>query len=395
MNKNNLEKHYRELDQIIREHKTSARIRFMIQDLIELRQASWIARRFEAKPMTIDEIHEEERQKRAQQERDAERERQQRREQNRGTVIGNAYNTTTNPQQYNDGRGSRGSGIKPMTNRNDEDRVENRFNVNSVRQLQSNDKRNAGPIAMSLAPQRTWTKGSGIEKKSDEEQNFPRTGKPPAGPVQQLKGKSGSGQGGSTYPLQRQSSRELAREHSLRDRENALQSLRRTTHSTGSGVNSPIHTVGTSSMNNSREGSRNVSREQSRNASRESSVSERTSNASLTARLSKTSALDSSTIINPDPSETSFDEEKLQARVHSLIEEFTENYSENSDRPVKEALEDLIAFRTSNIDQQATIVRELFINVLEAKPRARKAVGHLFDAALNDEILSIDAFLSG
>ena len=395
MNKNNLEKHYRELDQIIKEHKTSARMRFMIQDLIELRQASWIARRFEAKPMTIDEIHEEERLKRAQQEREAERERQQRREQNRGTVIGNAYNTTTNPQQYNDGRGSRGSGIKSLTNRNDEDRVENRFNVNSVRQLQSNDKRNAGPIAMSLAPQRTWTKGSGIDKKPEEEQNYPRTGKPPAGPVQQLKGKSGSGQGGSTYPLQRQSSRELARENSLRDRENALQSLRRTTHGTGSGVNSPIHTVGTSSMNNSREGSRNVSREQSRNASRESSVSERTSNASLTARLSKTSALDSSTIINPDPSETSFDEEKLQARVHSLIEEFTENYSENSDRPVKEALEDLIAFRTSNPDQQATIVRELFTNVLEAKPRARKAVGHLFDAALNDEILSVDAFLSG
>jgi hypothetical protein len=33
-----LEKHYRELDNIVREHKTSARIRFMIQDLVELRQ---------------------------------------------------------------------------------------------------------------------------------------------------------------------------------------------------------------------------------------------------------------------------------------------------------------------------------------------------------------------
>lgn len=35
------------------------------------------------------------------------------------------------------------------------------------------------------------------------------------------------------------------------------------------------------------------------------------------------------------------------------------------------------------------------MNVLEAKPRARKAVGHLLDAALNDEIISSDAFLSG
>jgi len=33
------------------------------------------------------------------------------------------------------------------------------------------------------------------------------SGKPPAGPVQQIKGKIGSSQGGPAYPLQRQSSR--------------------------------------------------------------------------------------------------------------------------------------------------------------------------------------------
>jgi hypothetical protein len=126
---------------------------------------------------------------------------------------------------------------------------------------------------------------------------------------------------------------ELARENSHRDRENALQSLRKTT--TSSGINSPINTAGTSSMTNSREGSRNVSREQSRNASRESSVSERASNASLSTQMSKVSIDDSTTVINQDPSNTSFDEEKTQARVHSLIEEYTENYSELTERPVK------------------------------------------------------------
>jgi len=125
----------------------------------------------------------------------------------------------------------------------------------------------------------------------------------------------------------------LARENSHRDRENALQSLRKTT--THSGINSPVNAAGSSSMTNSREGSRNVSREQSRNASRESSVSERASNAGLSTQLSKTSTHDSSTVINPDTSNTSFDEEKTQARVHSLIEEYTENYSELTDRPVK------------------------------------------------------------
>ena len=240
-NKQNLEKHYRELDHIIKEQKTSARIRFMIQDLMELRQvknsslrkqkfiffsqAQWVARRVEAKPTTIDEIHEQERLKREQQERDQERDRQQRREQNRGIVIGSNY-SGNNQQQYNDSRGSRGSGIKQQNSRNDDERVENRFNVNSLRQLQSNDKRSQGPLvkenlmkrnfdqrlfffqAINLAPQRTWSKGSGIEKKPEEDRSFAgRASKPPAGPVQSLKGKLGSSQGSSGYPLQRQSSR--------------------------------------------------------------------------------------------------------------------------------------------------------------------------------------------
>ena len=118
----------------------------MIQDLMELRHASWVARRAEAKPMTIDEIHEEERLKRQQQERDQERDRQQRRDPNRPMVIGTAYSGGNQQQQYNDGRGSRGSGMKTQNNRNDDDRVENRFNVNSLRQLQSNDKRGQGPM---------------------------------------------------------------------------------------------------------------------------------------------------------------------------------------------------------------------------------------------------------
>ncbi|CAF2066461.1 unnamed protein product [Rotaria magnacalcarata] len=392
VNKTNLEKHYRELDGIIKEQKTSARIRFMIQDLMELRQAAWVARRAEAKPTTIDEIHEQERLKREQQERDQERDRQQRRDPNRSTVIGSTYSGSNQPQ-YNDGRGSRGSGIKQQLSRNDDDRVENRFSVNSLRQLQSNDKRNQGPFAMNLAPQRTWTKGSGIDKKPEEDRSFGgRTGKPPAGPIQQLKGKVNSSQGGSTYPMQRQSSRELARENSHRDRENALQSLRKTT--TGSGVNSPVNAAGTSSMTNSREGSRNVSREQSRNASRESSVSERMSNIGSSVQSGKASS-ESTTIINQDPSNTTFDEEKTIARVHSLIEEYTENYSNLTDRPVKEALEDLAAFCTRSLDQQAIIVRELFTNVLEAKSRARRAVGHLLDAAHNDDNISETAFVSG
>ncbi len=61
----------------------------------------------------------------------------------------------------------------------------------------------------------------------------------------------------------------------------------------------------------------------------------------------------------------------------------------------QEALEDLSSFCTENIDQQGIVVRELFTNVLEGKPRARKAVGHLLDAALHKNIISTEGFLSG
>ncbi|CAF4306495.1 unnamed protein product, partial [Rotaria magnacalcarata] len=74
---------------------------------------------------------------------------------------------------------------------------------------------------------------------------------------------------------------------------------------------------------------------------------------------------------------------------------YTENYSNLTDRPVKEALEDLAAFSTRSFDQQAIIVREVFTNVLEAKPRARRVVGDLLDAAHNENIISEKAFLAG
>lgn len=105
---------------------------------------------------------------------------------------------------------------------------------------------------------------------------------------------------------------ELARENSLRERENATDSLRRIA-STG-GASNPNTT-------NSREGSRNVSREQSRNVSPDSSVNERTS---TSTRISTADTNANAT----------FDEDKTVARVQSLIEEYTENYADNNVRPV-------------------------------------------------------------
>jgi hypothetical protein len=53
---------------------------------------------------------------------------------------------SNNSQQYTGSRGSRGSGIKQQSNRTDDDRIDNRVIVNSLRQYQSNDKRNPGQM---------------------------------------------------------------------------------------------------------------------------------------------------------------------------------------------------------------------------------------------------------
>ncbi|CAF1136629.1 unnamed protein product [Adineta steineri] len=342
-NRKDLDKNYNELDNIVKLKQVSTRTGFLIQDLMDLRRANWVARIAEAKPMKIDDIHEQERIKREQQEHEQERDRQQRRDQH-----------LNNPQQYTGSHGSRGSGIKQQPNRMNEEQNVSRFNINSVRQYQTSDKRNP-TTTLNLAPQFTWSRSSTIEKKPEDNQaNMNRTGRPSSSSYQQdNKSKTATYPGTPGYMTQRYPSRELKYE-------NPVELLRRTAN-------------GSKEVLNSNDSSRNVSREQSRESS-----------------LNKESATSTTAAAN-----NSFDEEKTTARVHSLIEEYTENYTDNNNRSVIEAVEDLSDFCTPNTNQQAIIIRELFTNVLEGKPHARKAIGYLLDMIFQKNVISDQGFLSG
>ena len=48
-----------QLDRIVKSRSTSSRVRFMIQDLIDLRLNGWVPRRADNNPKTIDQIHKE------------------------------------------------------------------------------------------------------------------------------------------------------------------------------------------------------------------------------------------------------------------------------------------------------------------------------------------------
>uniref|UniRef100_A0A8B9INR0 Eukaryotic translation initiation factor 4 gamma 1 n=1 Tax=Anser cygnoides TaxID=8845 RepID=A0A8B9INR0_ANSCY len=54
-----MDQYFNQMEKIIKEKKTSSRIRFMLQDVIDLRQHSWVPRRGDQGPKTIDQIHKE------------------------------------------------------------------------------------------------------------------------------------------------------------------------------------------------------------------------------------------------------------------------------------------------------------------------------------------------
>lgn len=49
--------YFQQMKEIVSEKKTSSRVRFMLQDAIELRENNWVPRRAENNPKTIQQIH--------------------------------------------------------------------------------------------------------------------------------------------------------------------------------------------------------------------------------------------------------------------------------------------------------------------------------------------------
>ncbi|MBN3306342.1 IF4G1 factor, partial [Amia calva] len=54
-----MDQYFSQMEQMIRERKTSTRIRFMLQDVLDLRRDNWVPRRGDQGPKTIDQVHRE------------------------------------------------------------------------------------------------------------------------------------------------------------------------------------------------------------------------------------------------------------------------------------------------------------------------------------------------
>ncbi|XP_036388416.1 eukaryotic translation initiation factor 4 gamma 3 isoform X4 [Megalops cyprinoides] len=54
-----MDQYFNQMEKIVKERKTSSRIRFMLQDVIDLRMHNWVSRRADQGPKTIEQIHKE------------------------------------------------------------------------------------------------------------------------------------------------------------------------------------------------------------------------------------------------------------------------------------------------------------------------------------------------
>ncbi|XP_076087139.1 eukaryotic translation initiation factor 4 gamma 3-like isoform X1 [Mytilus galloprovincialis] len=54
-----VDQYFQRMHKVIEEKKTSSRVRFMLQDVLELRMSNWVPRRDESNPKTIEQIHKE------------------------------------------------------------------------------------------------------------------------------------------------------------------------------------------------------------------------------------------------------------------------------------------------------------------------------------------------
>lgn len=52
-----MDQYFSQMKKIVSEKKTSSRVRFMLQDVMELRENKWVPRHAENNPKTIEQIH--------------------------------------------------------------------------------------------------------------------------------------------------------------------------------------------------------------------------------------------------------------------------------------------------------------------------------------------------
>ncbi|XP_033823071.1 eukaryotic translation initiation factor 4 gamma 3 isoform X3 [Periophthalmus magnuspinnatus] len=148
-----MDQYFNQMEKIVKERKTSSRIRFMLQDVIDLRLHNWVSRRADQGPKTIEQIHKE-----------AKIEEQEEQRKVHQQLLSKDSKRRTDPREQRDQRMQRDEtwNTVPMTKNS---RTIDPAKIPKISKPQMDEKIQLGPRA-----QVTWVKGSsGGAKASDSE----------------------------------------------------------------------------------------------------------------------------------------------------------------------------------------------------------------------------------
>ncbi|XP_047195243.1 eukaryotic translation initiation factor 4 gamma 3 [Hippoglossus stenolepis] len=151
-----MDQYFNQMEKIVKERKTSSRIRFMLQDIIDLRLHNWVSRRADQGPKTIAQIHQE-----------AKIEEQEEKRRVQQLLLSNDTKRQPDPREQREQRDQRVQreetwNTVPMTKNS---RTIDPNKIPKISKPQMDEKIQLGPRA-----QVTWVKGSsGGAKASDSE----------------------------------------------------------------------------------------------------------------------------------------------------------------------------------------------------------------------------------
>lgn len=152
-----MDQYFNQMEKIVKERKTSSRIRFMLQDVIDLRLHNWVSRRADQGPKTIEQIHKE-----------AKIEEQEEQRKVHQQLLSKDSKRRTDSREQRDQRMQRDEtwNTVPMTKNS---RTIDPSKIPKISKPQMDEKIQLGPRA-----QVTWVKGSsGGAKASDSEMSRP------------------------------------------------------------------------------------------------------------------------------------------------------------------------------------------------------------------------------
>ncbi|XP_023209316.1 eukaryotic translation initiation factor 4 gamma 3 isoform X3 [Xiphophorus maculatus] len=146
-----MDQYFNQMEKIVKERKTSSRIRFMLQDVIDLRLHNWVSRRADSGPKTIEQIHKE-----------AKIEEQEEQRKVHQQLLSKDSKRRPDPREQRESRKEETWSTVPMTKNS---RTIDPNKIPKISKPQMDEKIQLGPRA-----QVTWVKGSsGGAKASDSE----------------------------------------------------------------------------------------------------------------------------------------------------------------------------------------------------------------------------------